>query len=70
MNRIELQRACLADGGDYAAYYRRFFSTRLADESIPPVERVTQEVLRELSRLQKEWEALRVSTEPAPVGTG
>ena len=70
MNQASLQRECLADGGEYAAYYRRFFSTRLADGSIPPVEHVTQEVLRELNRLQKEWEASREVTEPPSARTG
>ena len=67
MNEATVQRECLAIDPEYGAYYRRHFSTRLADGSIPPVERVTQEVLRELSRLQKEWEALRGVTEPASV---
>lgn len=56
MDLAAIQRECLASDETYRAYYQRHFSLRGEDRSIPPVERVTQQVLRELNRLQRLWE--------------
>ena len=57
MTKIELQQACLATDTAYGAYYHRHFSLRRDDRSIPSTEPVTQDVLLELLRLQRAWEA-------------
>ena len=61
MNEATLQLERQADDSEYGKYYRRHFSTRLPDGSIPPVERVTQEVLRELNRLRQAWQNTQAS---------
>lgn len=61
MNDATLQPERQASDSEYGKYYRRHFSTRLPDGSIPRVEPVTQEVLRELNRLRQAWESTRVS---------
>lgn len=57
MDLAATQRECLVSDENYRAYNERHFSLRQTDRSIPPVERVTQQVLRELSRLQRSWES-------------
>ncbi len=57
MDLAAIQRECLASDETYRTYYERHFSLRREDRSIPQVERVTQQVLRELSRLQRSWES-------------
>ena len=59
MNLAEIQRECLASDETYRAFYDRHFSLRQQDGSIARVEPVTQEVLHELLRLQRIWEASR-----------
>lgn len=62
MNEAALQLERQAADSEYGKYYRRHFSTRLPDGSIPPVEPVTQEVLRELNRLRQALQSTQTST--------
>jgi hypothetical protein len=68
MNLAEIQSECYASDEMYRAYFKRHFSLRRADGSVAPVERVTQEVLHELVRLQRIWEASPGGLERLRVG--